>query len=485
MARTSWGAGTPITAEFMTAVGSPKITGLPEDGHLDLLTNAQFDQAPGNVVFDFYERSNRLKASRDVAGGLTLRIAAGTIQAPSGALIQFPSQTVNLPNNLISFITIGPDGSIINTPTNPAAGVRVARVTTGSGQITAIDDLRFDALWLPNVNSLDVFGGSSTTDYTAPLGVTTVSGVITCRNFTVPVGATLDVDRTLTVRASGSVTINGIIRTLTRPISYAGNTLVNLMVTTGNERVDIGAAPGANRNGVTVTNRQKPSEYAGGSTCALAGSTVASNQATGITFDVSSTKVVMTPGTSGANVTIHAAGPVVLSGTSQVNCSATNTTTPTINPTSLISLAHPISGLQTTNWSISLFVYPPQATAGTFVCQSSTSVTVDAGAQIYTRGADSAQSRQLSHVSTAPGVFPVVDSIRIGGGGGGAVHFQAPIVSSSPSAVISTLGGTTLTSGSGGLVDGPGSSGTGFIASTLNQATNGLITTSLTPPVEF
>lgn len=490
MARTSFGAGTPITPEFMQAVGAPKITGLQEDGHLDLLTNDQFERAPGNVVFDFYERSSRLKASKDLAGGLTLRVEAGSIQGPSGALIQVPTQTINLPNNQISFVSLGPDGSLVITPTNPSSGVRLARIVTGSGQITSVDDLRYDALWLPNVNSLDVFGGGATSDYLAPLGVTVLSGVINCRNFTVPSGAIVEVDRTLTVRASGVVDIAGIIRTRVNPIMFGGTAVITLMVTTGNERADVGqasnqGATGVSRFGVPVTNRAKPAHTSGGSVLSLAGSTVASNHATGITFDVIPSKVVQSPGTNGAVLTINAAGPVTLRGTSQINCSATDSTTPTINSSSLLASSHPISGLQTTNWLIALFIFPPQSTAGTFVCQSSVSVTVEAGCGISANGANASQGRVLTHSSSAPGVFVPADSFRTGGGGGGAIHFQAPVISSSPSAVITSTGGTTSTSGSGGIIDGPGSSGNGFTAVGAIQATNGVITSVLSQPVEF
>ena len=84
MTRTSFGFGTPIQPDFLNAVAYPKITGLPEDGHLDLLTNDNFLDQPGTIVYDYYEKINRLQASRFAATGLTLTIKGCVVLGPLG-----------------------------------------------------------------------------------------------------------------------------------------------------------------------------------------------------------------------------------------------------------------------------------------------------------------------------------------------------------------------------------------------------------------
>ena len=489
MARTSFGAGSPITPEFMNAVGYPKITGLPLDGHLDLLNNGNFDQAPGNVVYDFYDLANRLRSTKDAAGGLTLRIEGGTILSPNGSRVSIPAQTTNLPNNQISFVSFDSSGSLRVTPFNPPSGVRSARVTTGSGQITSIEDLRYDYLWTPNVNALAVFGGNSMVDYIAPPGITVLSGVLNCRDFVVGASSIIEVDRTLTVRASGTTSIQGTIRTRTNPVPFEGFGKPTLGLTTGQDVFTIKGKPPSNL-GVPVTNRDKPQAYTGLSDSLITANSTTADRALYCLFDVAPNKVFIPSGTSGATLTIHSAGPVTLGPTSSINCSATSTAAITILPTVFSTSAHPITALAPTNWLVVQGIIPTQPVAGTFVCQSTTSVTVDAGANISTRGADKVMGQTYAVNVSGGGASTTTVSnfFRVGGGGGGAVHFQAPIVSSSPSAVITTSGGATpILAGetSSNYFDGPGSSGSGFTAATMSPATPGLITTVLAQPVEF
>lgn len=489
MARTSFGAGSPITPEFMNAVGYPKITGLPLDGHLDLLTNGNFDQNPGNVVYDFYDMSNRLRATKDAAGGLTLRVDGGAILGPNGNRVTIPSQTTNLPNNQISFVSFDPTGNLRVTSFNPPSGVRSARVTTGSGQITLVEDLRYDYLWTPNVNALAVFGGNSTIDYIAAGGVTVLSGVLNCRDFVVGASSIIEVDRTLTIRSSGTVSIQGTIRTRTNPVPFEGFGKPTLGVTTGQDLFAIASRLPV-RLGVPVTNREKPLAYNGLSESTITASSTTADRAISCVFDVVPTKISTSPGTSGATLTINSAGPVTLGSSSVINCSATNTGGVTILPTVFAVSSHPITALASTNWFVGQNIIPPQPVAGTFVCQSSTSVTIDAGANISTRGADKVLGASYSLIVNNGGTAVPTTSVyfRIGAGGGGAVHFQSPIVSASPSATITTSGGSTPILGgetSASYTDGPGSSGNGFTASSLTPATAGIITTVLAQPIEF
>lgn len=485
MTRTSFGYGTPIEPEFLNAVAYPKITGLPEDGHLDLLTNDDFLNQPGTIVYDFYKNIDRLKASRFGVSGLSITIQGCSILGSLGELIIVPTTTVNVPDNTISWVWIDNAGAVQVTTFNPPSGIRSARVTTGSGTITQIMDLRYDYLWIPNPATLAVFGGNSTTDYTVPAtGVTVLSGVINCRNFTVPLGATVEVDRTLTIRASGVTTIAGTIRTRTNPVQWMAQGVPQMGIDTGLQQFSAGTNS-VDFLGVPVTNRNKVPAYGGLSLATFSASTSTSNRATSCVFNILPGGVILNSGTSGAVLSIHSAGPVTVAGTAVINCSATSSGIPVIGGSAL-SLAG-IGAGPTENWQVNLAIIPPAPVAGTFVLQSSTSILINAGANISANGGNKAQGISLTQtvVNSGPVASATNNWFSVGGGGGGAIHFQAPSVSSSPSATITALAGSHNIVGGEGVINGPGSGGNGFNVSVNTLPTNGPITTVQSAPIEF
>jgi len=489
MTRTSFGFGTPIQPEFLNAVAYPKITGLPEDGHLDLLTNANFLNQPGTIVYDYYEGTNRLKSDRFGISGLTITVKGFSMLGPLGDLITVPTQNVNVPDNAVSWVWFDGSGLVQVTSFNPPAGVRSSRVTSGSGQITQILDLRHDRMWIPNPATLAVFGGNSVVDYTAPNGVTVLSGTLNCRNFTVPVGAIIEVDRLLTVRASGVSTVAGIIRTRTNPVSFTANGQPVIGLDNGVQQAILGSGNFIDFRGVPATNRVKAINYGGFSLSQLTASTNQATRATLATFLLAdtSTHITVPAGTPGGVFTLNSAGPITISSSASINCSATSSTAPTILNTVFSVSGGGTSAAVTENWAVSVNIIPPAPTAGTVVMQSSTSILVNAGAVIETRGANKVVGLTTTASSTASAapVFTSSNYFAVGGGGGGAIHFQAPTVSSSPSATILTTAGSHTIVGGELVLNGPGSGGNGFIAATSTLPTNGPVTTVLAAPIEF
>jgi hypothetical protein len=489
MTRTSFGFGTPIQPEFLNAVAYPKITGLPEDGHLDLLTNANFLDQPGTIVYDYYEGINRLKSDRFGIAGLTITVNGFTMLGPLGDLITVPTQNVNVPDNSVSWVWFDGVGAIQVTSFNPPAGVRSSRVTSGSGQITQIVDLRHDRMWIPNPATLTVFGGNSTVDYTAPNGVTVLSGTLNCRNFIVPTGAIIEVDRSLTVRASGVCTISGTIRTRVNPVAFSGHIRPDLGLDNGVQQTITGSGYSIDLNGVPVTNRNKAQAYGGITVAQVQASTANTGRATICTFNLQqgSSSLTLGNGTSGAILTINSAGPVTVNSTAVINCSATSSTTPAFTNAVFSVVGGGTTNAVTDNWTVQVNILPAFATAGTIAIQSSTSILVNAGASIEARGANKVSGLVYRAVSTALAapVFSSEPFLTIGGGGGGAIHFQAPTVSSSPSATILTTAGSHTIVGGESYLNGPGSGGNGFNASTNALPTNGPITTVLAAPIEF
>jgi hypothetical protein len=139
----------------------------------------------------------------------------------------------------------------------------------------------------------------------------------------------------------------------------------------------------------------------------------------------------------------------------------------------------------TENWNTNVSVIPPSPTAGTFVLQSATSIVIAAGAQISANAANGVIGKNYAQSVIGGGTLQTTNTnwFAVGGGGGGAIHFQAPTVSSSPSAVITSNAGSTPSVSL--LVNGPGSGGNGFNATTNTPAQPGPITTVLAAPIEF
>jgi hypothetical protein len=315
----------------------------------------------------------------------------------------------------------------------------------------------------------------------APAGVTVLSGVLNCRNFTVPAGAIIEVDRTLTVRASGVTQIAGTIRTRNNPVIFEPNVALVLALDHGLTTNTFGTNQ-VNAAGVPVTNRAKASNYAGYCSFSLGASTSIVGRGTQAGFNIVPSSVTINSGTPGAILTINSAGPVTLSGTALINCSASSSLDPVIQSSVTAMAAY--GGTPTENWNTAVVMLPPSPTAGTFVLQSATSIVIAAGANISANAANGVAGKSYTQSIVSGGTLQTVNTnwFSVGGGGGGAIHFQAPTVSSSPSAVITSNAGSTP---SGLLVNGPGSGGNGYIASTNTPAQPGPITTVIAAPIEF
>ena len=487
MPRTNFGFGTPITPEFLNKVAYPKITGLSEDGHLDLITNSQLSNQPGQVLFDLYDNINRLSGSRFGVSGLVVTIRGARVLSPAGEIQVIETQNVNIPDNSINWVWLDHTGTYRVTNFNPPSGVRSCRVSTGSGQITQIVDLRYDYIWLPNPATLDVFGGSATSDYIVAANTTiSLSGVVNCRNFVLPASSTIDVTGFLTIRASGSTEISGTIRTantVANQIRFQAEGTPTISVTSGSTPIVLGNNY-ANPVATPVTNRNKAESYGGTSGFYLSASTSVPTRITGCSYTSSAT--YFTPGCNGAVLTINSAGPVRLFPTAVINCNVINTTTLNIPSTALNAFGAGAGSTET--WLAEISIIPPQPTAGTIVIQSSTSVIVDAGANLSVVGANKNSGRRFN-IGVTNGVTNAPATLgwfHVGGGGGGNIHFQAPVVSGSPSATYNVSPGShSFSSNPTDSINGPGSGGRGYTASTNTAPQNGSVTTVQSYPIEF
>ena len=482
MPRTNFGHGTPITPEFLNKIARPRIDGLDEDGSLPLITNANFQNAPGNVVYDFYNYVDRGGVIRDVSGGLNIYVNSSVVLAPDNSVITIPARVFNLPDNTITWVSaVRSVGGLeyVVTPTAPPTGVRLARVTTGSGQVISIQDMRYDFPWLPTVSAIATFGGSSPVDYTVPPGQTQIlSGVIECRNFLLPVNSTIQVRGSLTIRASGTVQLFGQVITASRPIQWqskyyetvgGGNTAGSY--TLSSEFPD--------PSGVGNRWREpRPQAYGGAFNvdwqCYSQGDRAAFLKFNGDLFGV-------VGNTSGAIFRINAAGDITVSGS--INCSVLGTSSITHSAGCITGSAHPATGLGPQTYNFSIDVLPPQGAAGAIILQSLTRVQVDSTAVLSARGADSVPGRrwQYSQVNVSGIILP---TRSVGAGGGGSIHFQAPTLAVSPSATVTASPGTQASLPVLERYNGVGSSGDGYRADTNTAPQPGSITSSTEVPQE-
>lgn len=484
MPRTNFGHGTPISPEFLNKIARPRIDGLDEDGSLPLITNSNFQNAPGNVVYDFYDYVDRGGVIRDVSGGLNIYVNSSVILGPDNTVITIPARVFNLPDNTITWVsavraTTGNGLEYVITSSAPPTGVRLARVTTGSGQVISIDDMRYDYPWLPTVSAIATFGGSSPLDYTVPAGQTQIlSGTIECRNFLLPINSTIQIRGSLTIRASGTVQLLGQVTTASNPLPW--NSRYYASVGGGNTAGSYTLAS-ALPNPQGVGNRwrdQRAPEYNGAFNvdwqCYSQG-----DRAAFLTFNGDLFGVV--GNTSGARFRVNSAGDITVSGS--INCSALGVSSINQSAGCIVGSAHPATGLGPQTYNFFVDVLPPQGTAGAIILQSLTRVQVDATATLSARGADSVPGRRWNYSNI--NVSGVIQTTRsVGAGGGGSIHFQAPTLAVSPSATVTASPGTQASLPANERFDGVGSSGDGYRAATNTAPQPGSITSSTEVPQE-
>lgn len=482
MPRSNFGVGSPITSQFLNKVARPQISSLDEDGHLPLLDNAAFRNESGVVGYDFYNLVDRFQSHVAPSGGLNLYVHGGTLQAPNGLPVVIAATTLVLPDNRVSFVYVDPDGIKVSA-TNPPAGIRSARVTTGSGQIVSVQDLRYDYLWIPNVQGLSVFGGTSTTDLICTNGQV-LRGTIECRDFTVGSGITVTIDRECVIRASRDVLIQGVVNTATNPVSFGATTSGALGTTTGSVSSNVLGSEYPNPIGSGVSPFvPRNAAWRGAFVVSVSGVTTASNAAIFCSYSsFVGTGFNITGGTSGALFTVNAAGSISLTATAQINCAATNTFS--LSPASGLAIitGHPTAGNVPTTWNITTDICGQQAVAGRIILQSLTRIDVATGAVLNVKGADRGEAKKV--VWTQAGGSTTTNWIMPGAGGGGGIHYQAPVLNVSPSASMIVLPGNQPVTPANERFDGIGCSGNGYIAATNTNPTAGSITSSTEVPRE-
>jgi hypothetical protein len=201
-------------------------------GHQPRLTDDSLSNAAGQIKDRVKTITDGLKVS--VVSGLTLSYLSGVVRLPNGDLLSIAGGQVVAPDNSVTFVYVDSSGAItVGTPTVVRA--LLAKVTTVSGTVTALQDYRFNGIIevAPVNSAVKSFGGNSSTDFTATAGLTLGQGEYYFRNFTVPAGITLTITHYAKISCSGFVNIAGTVNITPMargsvPLSYSivANTVV-------------------------------------------------------------------------------------------------------------------------------------------------------------------------------------------------------------------------------------------------------------------
>jgi hypothetical protein len=499
MARTSFGFGTPIESDFLNAVAYPKITGLPEDGHLDLLTNANFLNQPGNVVYDFYRYVEALLGEPDTSGGLNFAIKGFRFLRSDGTVQTVADQTITLFNNLVNYVWFNSAGLVQITANPPTDfSVQCAKVTTGSGQITSVTDLRYDYVSLPRMDRYPIFGGTATSDYTTTNNEV-IGGLIECRNFTVPAGITVLLRSDTTIRASGDVVINGTIRQNT---VQPTNTIIRQGTIGGGPNIYANSSSipdPPNPIGSPVVERSARKSRGGGSSSLVYVLNAGATQGLFLNMNVNQTTVPFLGAVDGSNLTINAGGSVTLGPSALIDLRGLDSTAPSPIGT-WATTTNPAGGIAP-NFVWSANLQSSACTPGNCVLQSTQRIEIQGTATINCTGGSEGWALSTSNSAgsvagsiagsgsyTYKGVsLPGGASFKYGASGGGGIFMRSPLFSLSANASYLVAPGSmgVWNINTNLYLNGAGAVGNGYILATNTPPTAGTVIQLVSPPVEF
>lgn len=382
-------------------------------GHRARILDSELSNTSGQIKDRVSIVTNNLKCS--IGSGLVVTYTAGSVRLPSGSLLAIAAGSITVTNNVTGYyVWVNSVGTIEQGQTPPVIRVLLAQYTTVSGTITALADLRGGAGYpdiRPVTASIRSFGGNNTTDETATNGSVYADGEYYFRNFTVPSGVAITVDKLAKFHCSGNVTIAGSI-TVNPWVIGGGGTAYKL---------------NSSSNGGSLVGGEAGSGFGGGSGEASKEvynhlvSPVGSGGGAGyITNNNASVQQVSNKfgGNGGGCVWIEAAGPITVSGTINANGSAGQDAAIDANTV--------------------IFGGCGGGSGGLVLLRSLTSITLTSVGVINANGG-AGGSGIATNVSTAPTTESVRTAEPGSGGGGGRVLFYSP--SNSNAGTINVAGG--------------------------------------------
>lgn len=180
-------------------------------GHRQRILDTELSNTAGQLKQRFNAAEQALLVS--VNSGLVLSYQSGQVMLPGGVLMSIASGLVSAPDNATSYVYVDELGVVKCGLTPSVINLLLAQVVTVGGQVSSLQDWRKLTVKRiqPRPDAIKVFGGTNTTDLVATQGQIFPDGSYQYRDFTVPTGVTITVDRFARFHCSGKVTIDGTI----------------------------------------------------------------------------------------------------------------------------------------------------------------------------------------------------------------------------------------------------------------------------------
>ena len=414
-------------------------------GHRERITDDELDNGAGSIKAKVNAVENGLKVT--VETGLTLRHAAGSLRLPDGSVVTKATALFTAPNNATSFAYFDQAGNIQCTTQAPALRSLLAQVVTVSGAVSSLTDLRHPAQRMVNpiAAAIKVFGGTNTTDKVCTAGEVFDQGLYYFRDFTVPSGITITVDKFARFYCSGNVSILGTINVTPASAGASGYSTQGLTGVNqgGLMGAGVGAGSGASSTGATGASYSyavQPYGSGGGLGLGTGG--------TGVFFFGDG-------GRGGGGLWFEATGTITMTGAT-INLSGENGQAHTI-------LSNPVAISGSGGGS-----------GGTLTLSSLVSINIAASCNILLNGGNGGNAS-----NTASGLLAQGGS----GGGGGQFVAIAPSVNYS-GANINVAGGALGTAaGTGTAIGGGGGGGNGGNGGRQSTGSAGRIIQRLFVPI--
>jgi hypothetical protein len=392
-------------------------------GHRARILDSELSNTSGQIKDRVSVVTNNLKCS--VGSGLVVTYTSGSVRLPSGALYAIAAGSITVTNNVTGYyVWVNSAGTIEQGQTPPVIRVLLAQYTTVSGSITALADIRGGAGYpdiRPVTASIRSFGGNNATDLTATsLDAVYGDGEYYFRNFTVPAGVSITVDKLAKFHCSGNVNIAGTINIAAWVLGGGGTAYkLNPGVLTSTGTVTSGAGSGGAVSvtatlGGSLVGGEAGSGFGGGSGEAAKSvynhlvSPVGSGGGAGyITNNDTTPRQVNNNygGNGGGCLWIEAAGSITVTGTINVNGSA---------------------GAAALDSTGVIFGGCGGGSGGLVLLRSLTSITLGSAGVINANGG--AGGTGISTLASGGGTITAEPG---SGGGGGRVLFFAPSITKS------------------------------------------------------
>lgn len=178
-------------------------------GHRVKMTDGEMSDDPGAIKARLAAITSGLLVSQTT--GLTLAYTSGIVTLPDGGLQTVQSGLVAVEDNTTSYIWVNDLGQVQSGLVPPVRRVMMAKVVTVAGLVSSLQDLRAPSIYrvLPLTASIKSFGGSNSTDKVCTQNESFNQGYFYYRDFTVPAGVTIQVNKYARFFCSGNVRIAG------------------------------------------------------------------------------------------------------------------------------------------------------------------------------------------------------------------------------------------------------------------------------------